>query len=231
MKERNAYRSGRLTARTLPKTASGKFAAGVHTLPLNSGKPALLYVPATKPEASSLSLVVLLHGAGGTAAQGLSLLRDHADANGVLILAPSSQDYTWDLLAGDAFGPDVILFDSALAYLFEHFEINASLAIGGFSDGASYALCIGLTNGDLFTHIIAFSPGFYHTRETHGRPAVFISHGTRDDVLPIDPCSRRIVPKLRREGIEAAYREFNGRHEIPHSISAEAIQWFTGSNT
>ncbi len=30
----------------------------------------------------------------------------------------------------------------------------------GFSDGASYALSLGVPNGDLFTHIVAFSPGF-----------------------------------------------------------------------
>ncbi|MGZ4788523.1 MAG: hypothetical protein ACXVZX_08375 [Terriglobales bacterium] len=36
----------------------------------------------------------------------------------------------------------------------------ARIAIGGFSDGASYALTIGITNGRLFTHIVAFSPGF-----------------------------------------------------------------------
>lgn len=30
----------------------------------------------------------------------------------------------------------------------------------GFSDGASYALSLGLPNGNLFSHIVAFSPGF-----------------------------------------------------------------------
>jgi predicted esterase len=36
----------------------------------------------------------------------------------------------------------------------------ATLAVSGFSDGASYALSIGPANGDLFTHVMAFSPGF-----------------------------------------------------------------------
>jgi phospholipase/carboxylesterase len=34
------------------------------------------------------------------------------------------------------------------------------VALGGFSDGASYALSLDLTNGDLFASLIAFSPGF-----------------------------------------------------------------------
>lgn len=40
------------------------------------------------------------------------------------------------------------------------------LGVGGFSDGASYALSLGLTNGDLFTHVIAFSPGALYPKES-----------------------------------------------------------------
>jgi phospholipase/carboxylesterase len=59
------------------------------------------------------------------------------------------------------------------------------LAVEGFSDGASYALSIGLTNGDLFTHVVAFSPGFASPVAYTGKPPVFVSHGTHDEVLPI----------------------------------------------
>jgi len=51
------------------------------------------------------------------------------------------------------------------------------VAIQGFSDGASYALSLGLTNGDLFTHVIAFSPGFAAPAEQRGRPRIYVSHG------------------------------------------------------
>jgi phospholipase/carboxylesterase len=59
------------------------------------------------------------------------------------------------------------------------------LAVEGFSDGASYALSIGLTNGDLLTHVVAFSPGFASPVAYTGKPPVFVSHGTHDEVLPI----------------------------------------------
>jgi predicted esterase len=81
----------------------------------------------------------------------------------------------------------------------------ARVAIGGFSDGASYALSLGLTNGDLFSHVLAFSPGFMAPAGQEGSPRIFVSHGTRDAVLPIDRCSRRIVPTLRRAGYDVAY--------------------------
>jgi phospholipase/carboxylesterase len=105
--------------------------------------------------------------------------------------------------------------------------VDASrLAVGGFSDGASYALSLGVTNGDLFTHVIAFSPGFLAPAGKHGSPALFVSHGTRDRVLPIDVCSRRLVPQARREGYRVEYREFDGGHAVPPEIARGALDWF-----
>jgi phospholipase/carboxylesterase len=83
------------------------------------------------------------------------------------------------------------------------------LAIGGFSDGASYALSLGISNGDLFTHVLAFSPGFMAPAGRTGSPHIFVSHG----VLPIDRCSRKIVPDLERGGCNVLYWEFDGADE------------------
>jgi predicted esterase len=101
------------------------------------------------------------------------------------------------------------------------------LAIGGFSDGASYALSVGITNGDLFTHVIALSPGFMAPARQQGKPRLFISHGTRDQVLPIDRCSRKLVPQLKRAGYDVLYREFDGSHTLPPEIARSSVTWFT----
>ena len=61
-----------------------------------------------------------------------------------------------------------------------------------------------------FTHVLAFSPGFLAPAERVGSPRIFVSHGTRDGWLPIERCSRRIVPQLERAGYEVRYREFDG---------------------
>jgi len=58
------------------------------------------------------------------------------------------------------------------------------------------------------------------------KPPVFVSHGTRDRVLPIDRCSRRIVPRLEGAGYEVRYREFDGPHVVPPRIGREAAEWF-----
>lgn len=59
-----------------------------------------------------------------------------------------------------------------------------------------------------------------------GAPRVFISHGTGDEVLPIDVCSRRLAPELRRAGYDVTYREFDGPHTVPPGIAREAADWF-----
>jgi predicted esterase len=103
------------------------------------------------------------------------------------------------------------------------------LAIGGFSDGATYALSLGITNGDLFTHVIAFSPGFMVPATQRGEPHVFVSHGTKDQILSIDVCSRRIVRRLRDAGYDVLYREFDGGHTVPAAIAREAFTRLTAA--
>lgn len=46
-----------------------------------------------------------------------------------------------------------------------------------------------------------------------------------DQILPIDQCSRVIVPRLRSMGYDVTYREFEGRHEMPPGIADEALKW------
>lgn len=217
-------RQGRLTART-PHRPRSDFTAGLEQLQVDGGTCGLLYVPAGVRSERPAPLVLLLHGAGATAQHGLNLLIGQADDAGSVLLAPNSQGGTWDLLLG-GYGPDVARVDQALAKTLQRLPVDPTrLAIGGFSDGASYAVSLGLTNGDLFSHILAFSPGFAAPTRRRGRPRVFISHGTHDRVLPIDACSRRLVPQLRQTGYHVRYREFDGGHAVPAAIARDAVGW------
>lgn len=207
---------------------TGAAPIGLQPLMLGAARDSYLYVPVGYRTEHSAPLVLLLHGAGGHARQGLELLRNLADATGIILLAPASRERTWDLLFGRRYGPDATMVDRALEQTFSRYAIDsARLAIGGFSDGASYALSLGITNGDLFTHVLAFSPGFMAPAGRRGSPHVFVSHGTRDGVLPINLCSRKIVPQLKRSDYEVRYREFDGGHTIPPEIALEAVRWFT----
>ena len=215
---------GRLTAR--PGTPTTSIAPGEQPLSLSEGgRDGLLYVPAGYAATSPAPLVLMLHGATGSARGALRPFRELADDAGLVLLAPESRGTTWDAIRGD-YGPDIAFIDRALARVFERVAVDpARLTIEGFSDGATYAIGVGLTNGDLFQRVIAFSPGFVLPIEAHARPRLFISHGTRDQILPIDQCSRRIVPQLERERYDVEYREFDGPHAVPPNIAKDAIAW------
>ena len=204
----------------LPPRAPGLVALG-----LDRRRDGLLYVPAGYRPDVPAALSVKLHGAGSDAKAGLRPFLPLADARGLLLLAVDSRSHTWDVIEG-AFGPDVAFLDLALQQVFIGYAVDPGrVSVEGFSDGASYGLSLGLVNGDLFRRVVAFSPGFMVTPETHGRPAVFVSHGLHDRVLPVDRCSRRIVRRLTADGYEVTYREFDGGHTVPPEVAAEAEAW------
>lgn len=211
-----------------PQAPSGTAQTGVQRLGLDAGRDALLVVPPGYRPDRPAPLVLSLHGAGGDEERGLYPLRDLAAGAGVILLSPASRGRTWDVIL-DGFGPDVAFIDRALAAAFARCAVDpARLAVAGFSDGASYALSLGIANGDLFSRTIAFSPGFAAPVRAVGEPRFFVSHGTDDSVLPIDRTSRRIVPRLREASYDVHYREFGGGHTVPPEIAAEALDWYLG---
>jgi len=200
---------------------------GLHELGLAQGRDGFLYVPKGYRADRPAPLAVMLHGAGGIARHALGPFQALADDAGLVLLATDSRRQTWDVLQ-EGYGPDVAFLDRALELTFARCAIDRTrIAVGGFSDGASYALSLGITNGDLFSHVIAFSPGFMMPREQRRRPEIYVSHGKKDQVLPIDSCSRKLVPRLRSAGYEVLYHEFDGPHTVPEDIAREALEWFT----
>jgi phospholipase/carboxylesterase len=87
MASKYAQANGRLRAR--PGQVTGAAPVGLQPLMLGAARDSYLYVPATSRAERSTPLVLLLHGAGGHARQGLELLRSLADAAGVVLLAPA----------------------------------------------------------------------------------------------------------------------------------------------
>lgn len=219
------HERGRLNSRPHPP-AAGTPPTGLVPLRLSgSDRDGVLYVPPAYRSGRPAPLVLSLHGAGGSGRRSLRRLRSLADELGLLVLSPDSRDSTWDVVR-TGFGPDVEFVDRALDLVFARYTVDPTrIAVEGFSDGASYALSLGLLNGDRFPNVIAFSPGFVLAEHRRGRPRCFVSHGVRDTVLPIDQCGRRIVRELRDERYDVRYREFDGGHEVPPEIARGAVDW------
>src|SRR5215831_9873064 len=214
----NLPNDGRLKARpSATCKSSGNTSRGEPIkLGLDRERDAILLVPKSAPN-SPLPLLLFLHGATQSADDMFWYLDSAPEETGVAILAPNSRETTWDAIT-DSFGPDVEVLDRALQRVFEMVAVDAArIAVGGFSDGATYAISLGLINGDLFKRVAAFSPGFVIDGATQGKPRFFISHGTRDRILPYEG-SRRIASDLNARGYDVTFREFDGGHEMPADV-------------
>jgi phospholipase/carboxylesterase len=185
-----------------------------------------VFVPQSYREDTPAPLIVALHGGGGHAGR-WSDLHESCERAGVILAAPDSRARTWDRVAG-GFGPDVAFIDALLRYTFERCAIDPTrIALAGFSDGASYTLSLGPSNGDLFTHLMAWSPGFSDPEEPIvGQPRVLVSHGSEDRVLPARLTRLGLVPMFEMDGYDVTYLEFTGRHELTDEIVRQSFDWF-----
>ena len=218
----NESSAGRLTAR--PHGSQNSYVGGRTTLGDGAGD-AILQIPKSEPK-SNFPLLVFLHGAGQSADRMFDYLGMAPEEAGVAVLAPNSSDRTWDAIVSGGFGPDVQFMNRALEQVFERLPIDANrIIIGGFSDGASYAISLGLLNGDLFKGVMAFSPGFFIEGPWVGKPRFFISHGKQDPILPIEKCGRRIASELNAHAYSVTLREFEGGHEVPADVVREGFRW------
>jgi phospholipase/carboxylesterase len=197
-------------------------------LKLGDDRDGFVYLPQNYAPGTRLPLLFMLHGAGGTA-QSVQYALPLADEFGIIVLAPDSRDErTWDGVLRH-WGPDVEFMAAALDQTASRHSVNLErLGVGGFSDGASYALSFGISYGDQFGRVISMSPGVMQPIAARGKPRIFVSHGTSDPIMPIDATSRVFVPRLKKLGYDVTYREYEGRHSPSPPIVREAFQWFAG---
>jgi phospholipase/carboxylesterase len=211
---------------TEPEPIEGPLPPGRNRLGLAAERDAVLYVPVDLDLSAAIPLFVMFHGAGGFPEKILPFIEGHAERHKFLILAPHSLYPTWDIVIGGS-GPDLERLQAALVTVGTHYRLDRShLAFAGFSDGASYALSIGITNGDIASHVIAFSGGFMSVFAQEGAPKVFIAHGLIDEQLPIATSGRANAAKLDAAGYEVRYVEFNGPHAIQPAIVGMAVEFF-----
>lgn len=215
------------TLRSRPRRPTENVKRGMQPLRLSTSRDGFLYVPSTYSPDQALPLVVLLHGAGRNSSDWSSpRFAGVFDDPAVVVIAPDSRGPTWDILR-EGWGPDVGFIDESLDLVFGMCNIDpARIGVGGFSDGASYALSLGIANGDLFTAIMAFSPGFDRPATKRGKPRIFIAHGRQDQILDINATSRPIARSLQKEGYEVRYEEFDGPHRVTADEMQRALRWF-----
>jgi len=222
--------TGRLSFRPGAAAVTEPLPPGRHELAFDdNGREAVLVVPDGLDTDAPLPLLVMFHGAGGEANRVLPHLVPHARARRFLLLAPQSMFPTWDVVIG-GHGPDLQRLERALSTVAAHFQLDpARLAFAGFSDGGSYALSLGLTNGDVASHVIALSAGFMNAFTQAGAPRVFLGHGRADRQLPIETSAHPHAKRLLDSGYDLTLQPFDGDHVIVPWVVGRAIDFFLGT--
>lgn len=201
--------------------------AGMTALGIDAvGRDGYMYVPESYDPATPAPLVVALHGRGMNAT-GWGVFFDVCEEAGMVMLVPESRDRSWDLTITGSFGVDVIFISLAIDHVLARCNIDsARVALMGISDGGTYALSLGVSNGDFFTHLISVAPGFLQPgRELRGSPLVWLAHGLSDPVFDEEYTHREILPELREMELIVQYVQFEGGHEFPPAVQDQAMDW------
>ena len=206
---------------------------------------AISYFPASVRAGTAVAppVLVLLHGADRQPPNMIKKFAAEANARGIVLLAPSSQGPTWDVVLRaqrppmrEGAGPlhsarryngsrDSERVEAALAELARHVPVDRGRTVlAGYSDGATFALALGLLRSHAFAGVIAFSPGIgvEVARPATQRP-VFVSHGREDLVLPFATSCDEVVPLLLDEGVQLRFRPFDGGHVMPAEVVTEFL--------
>ena len=172
-----AEQLGRTTTRVDDSRSSSPCSPGVHAFKLQNGQSVRMRVTSggqRRAERSSSSCTAPADRPTARSARSKAA----GTQPGLVLIAPASKGQTWSILRSEE-DHDLESVNLALAEAYERCEIDRTrIAVGGFSDGGTYALTLGLSNGELFRSIMALSPGGIVGGQQAGVPRVFVSHGT-----------------------------------------------------
>jgi phospholipase/carboxylesterase len=198
----------------------------------HAGSRAHLLVPETLEAGRRYPLLTVLHGAGRQDELLARAYQNEPARRQALFLVPRSFHLTWDLLACDE-RPDLDFLDWAYAEVQRRYPVDPQrLALIGYSDGASYALSVGLSNPELFRAVMGWAAGFVAI-ETEAaapgvrRPAVLVEYGTHDELFPFEQVAVPMREQLEAFGCNVTFRvDQGGRHWPSGSFQQEALDWF-----
>jgi phospholipase/carboxylesterase len=177
-------------------------------------------------------LVTVLHGAGRQDEMLVKAVRDEPDRRGAFFLVPRSLLPTWDLIASPK-RPDLDFLEYAYDLIWRRYPIDpARQALLGYSDGASFALSVGLSNPTLFRAVMAWAAGFIALApgfdvDAARKPEVLLEYGTHDPVFPFQQIALPMRANLERAGYTVEWRvDQGGKHWPSPDFLREALDWF-----
>jgi len=218
----------------------------VHKTPEQTGEPvptgfvtlehgdsrAVLLTPDEIEPGRLYPLVTVLHGAGRQDELLVRACRGEPAKREALFLVPRSFHPTWDLIACDE-RPDLDFLTFAYDLIYRRYPIDpARQALLGYSDGASYALAVGLSNPHVFRAVMGWAAGFLaldtaHLEADDPKPPVLLEYGTHDELFPFERVALPMRATLEQLGYPVEFRvDQGGRHWPSGTFQSEALDWF-----
>jgi phospholipase/carboxylesterase len=117
--------------------------------------------------------------------------------------------------------------------LYRRYRIDAARqAITGFSDGASYALAVGLSNPRIFSVVMGWAAGFLaidpqQLRPDDPKPRVLLEYGKHDQLFPFEQVALPMREALQRLGYDVTFWvDDDGIHWPRQNLLADMLDWF-----
>ena len=179
-------------------------------------------------------LITVLHGAGRQDEALVKLVRDDAERRQALFLVPRSVAPTWDLIATSERN-DVDFLEFAYDLVYRRYPIDPfRQALMGFSDGASYALSLGLSNPERFDALMGWAAGFCaldpeaaKALPESRKPRIYLEYGTHDQLFDFQTVAIPMRDKLRQAGCDVTFSvDEGGRHWPSGTFYTEALDWY-----
>jgi phospholipase/carboxylesterase len=195
---------------------------------------AFLLAPSEPDPARAHPLVTVLHGAGRQDELLLRAYREEPDRRQALFLVARSFHPTWDLIAGGD-REDLDFLAWAWDDIYGRYPVDpARQALLGYSDGASYALAVGLSNPRHFAAVMGWAAGFLaidtaNLAADDPKPRVLLEYGTEDPLFPFDRVALPMREALERLGYPVTFRaDEGGIHWPSPGFQPAALDWFLG---
>lgn len=193
---------------------------------------AVLLTPREIDPQRAYPLITVFHGAGRQDEQLVKALRDEPEKRAALFFVPRSRLQTWDLIA-TADRHDLDFLEWAYDLIYRRYPVDPlRQGLLGYSDGASYALSVGLSNPHIFCAVMVWAAGFRVIDEalldpTARKPRILLEHGTHDQLFPFEKIALPLREALEHAGYSVEFRvDQGGQHWPSGDFQPAALDWF-----
>ena len=198
---------------------------------------AVLLTPSTLEPGRTYPLFTVLHGAGRQDKMLTKACQGQPDEREAFFLIPRSVEPTWDLIVGGE-ATDISFLAYAYDLIYRRYPIDPNRQVLiGYSDGASYALSLAISNPRLFEAAMCWAAGFVMLDPSAAtpddpKPSIYLEYGTHDELFPFERIALPMKENLTKAGYPVEFSvDEGGRHWPSGTFQGEALDWYFSRKT